>query len=107
MELGDWFHVSFDEAGVRRQVNPPGKEPWSDGFAWEDVVRVCLKAGDLFESDELYIFTRQRPESYVIPTEAEGGLALLGELVKRGLFDAQMAIEAATATEGLWCWPEE
>ena len=107
MELSEWFHVSFDEAGVHREVNPPGGEAWSDQFAWGDVIRVCLKGGDLFESDELYIFTRQRPESYVIPTEAEGGLALLDELVKHRLFDAQLAIEAATATEGLWCWPEE
>jgi hypothetical protein len=106
MELSHWFHVRFDEHRVYRNVSPPGKPAWSDQFAWSDVVRVCFEAGDFLESDSLYIFTRQRPESYVIPMEAEGGQALLDEIIRRKLFPAELAIRAATATEGLFCWPE-
>jgi hypothetical protein len=106
MELGDWFHVRFDEHGVYRRVESPGKEPWSDQFAWVDVVRVCLEVRDFLESDALYIFTRQRPESYAIPMEAEGGTALLEELIRRRLFDAELAIRAAATPEGLFCWPD-
>ena len=107
MELNQWFRVTFDEAGGRRKVSPPGREAWSDEFAWADVIRVCFKAGDFLEPDELYIFTNQRPESYVIPTEADGGLELLDELIRRKLFDAKLSIEAATSTGELFCWPEE
>jgi len=106
MELSQWYHVRFDEHGVYRSVAPPGKEAWNDQFAWSDVVRVCFEAGDFLESDSLYIFTRQRPESYAIPLEAEGGPELFNELIRRKLFDAELAIRAATAPEGLFCWPE-
>jgi len=106
MELSQWYHVRFDDHGVYRNVAPPGKEAWGDQFAWSDVVRVCFEAGDFLEPDSLYVFVRQRPESYAIPLEAEGGQALLDELIRRRLFPAELAIRAATATEGLLCWPE-
>jgi len=106
MELSHWFRVRFDEQGVYRNVAPPDKAPWSDQFAWSDVVRVCFEARDFLESDSLYIFVRHRPESYAIPMEAEGGQALLDELIRRKLFDAELAIRAATTPEGLFCWPE-
>jgi hypothetical protein len=57
-------------------------------------------------SDGIYVFTTLRPESFVIPAEASGGAALWNEIVRRGLFDAELAIEAASASEGLFCWPE-
>jgi hypothetical protein len=38
--------------------------------------------------------------------DAEGGQALLDEIIRRKLFPAELAIRAATATEGLFCWPE-
>jgi hypothetical protein len=47
MELSQWFHVRFDEHGVYRRAEPPGKEPWSDQFAWADVMRVCLEVAGL------------------------------------------------------------
>ncbi len=53
----------------------------------------------------LYIFTSQRPESYVIPTEADGGGALWNEIFDRGLFDPELTIQAATSDSGLFCWP--
>lgn len=106
MDLSRWFHVRFDEQHVFCQAEPPGAKPWSDQFAWGDVVRVCFEVTDFLQPDNLYVFVRQRPESYVIPMEAEGGPTLLDELIRRKLFDAELAIKAASAVEGLYCWPE-
>jgi len=103
--LEDWYHVRFDEQVFRREVAPPGGESWSDQVPWRDIVRVCYMTRDALESDELYVFCSSRPESYVIPMEADGGLALLNELVRRELFPAQLAIEAAGSNGALYCWP--
>lgn len=105
--ISDWYRVTFDDQGVYRAVQPPGHAAWNDFFAWVDVERVCLEVEDFTGSDGLYIFTRTRPESYAIPTEAAGGLDLLGELVRRGLFDGDLAIQAASAESGLFCWPPD
>jgi len=69
----NWFHVSFDEQTVYLNVNPPGGKEWKVQFHWKNVIRVCFKSEDLWMSDEIYIFISKRPESYVIPTEADGG----------------------------------
>ena len=106
MELSEWFKVRFDDTHAYRDVRPPGREPWADAFAFADIERVCIKTADFLGTDELFVFVRTRPESYVIPTEAEGGLDLLNELIRRGLLDAQVAIDAALSTqEELHCWP--
>ena len=104
-DLTDWYRVYFDDLAVHRDVAPPGRDPWSDEFAWADIVRVCFKTGSLFESDELYIFTRKRDESYLIPTEAGGGRELVDELIRRELFAAEMMLEAVTTEGKLFCWP--
>jgi hypothetical protein len=105
-ELSDWYKVSFDDRVVRREVSPPDGEAWVDEFAWADVVRVCFKTGSAFESDEVYVFTSERPESYVVPTEADGGRALVEEIVRRDLFAAELMVEAARTTEpAIYCWP--
>jgi hypothetical protein len=102
--LEDWLRIAFDEEGVRIEAAPPGGEAWSDGFRWADVVRVCFEAADLMDSDRLYVFTSLRPESHVLPTEHPEGQEVFQELIRRGLFDATLAIRAATGT-GLYCWP--
>jgi len=56
-------------------------------------------------SDEIYVFTTQRPESYLIPTEAKGGSELWSEIIRRGLFGPELAIKAASSVEGLFCCP--
>jgi hypothetical protein len=66
---------------------------------------VCFKAEGLEASDGIYVFTTLRPESFAIPVEASGGTALWREIVKRGLFSAELAVTAASATEGSFCWP--
>jgi hypothetical protein len=109
MSLETWYHVSFDENKVFRDVSPPGGEAWKDEFLWEDIIRICFKPSDFLSSDEIYIFTSERPESYLIPTEADGGSDLWGEIIERNFFDAELAIEAATSTEpeALYCWPKD
>lgn len=106
MTAPSWFRFGFDEHGVHRQARPPGQAPWSDSVAWADIERVCLEMADLFEPDTLYIFSRLRPESCVFPLESEAGQELLHELIRRQLFDAKLAIEAASG-EGLFCWPKK
>jgi hypothetical protein len=101
-----WYQVRFDESGITRDVRPPQKAAWQDEIAWQEIIRVCFKTQEFYESDEIYIFTRARPESYLIPTEAQGGQALLQELIRRGLFDAELAIQAMSTTNELFCWPE-
>lgn len=103
--LDSWYRVTFDATHVYRDVRPPGGEAWQDQCAWADIIRVCFEPGDFLLTDTIYLFTNQRPESYEIPTDADGGGALWGEIVRRGLFDAQRAIAVALGTEGLECWP--
>ena len=104
--LDAWFRVSFDEDQVTLDVAPPGGRAWRQSFAWSSVIRVCFKP-EVEISDGIYVFTRERPESYAIPVEAAGGAQLLDELIARGLFGAEVAVEAASATEGLFCWPPD
>jgi hypothetical protein len=101
----EWFFVTFDEKAVYIRAEPDGKAAWSQDFAWDTVIRVCFKAEDMLVSDGIYVFTIKRPESYVIPTEAHGGGELWSEILRRKLFDAALAIEAAQSTGGLYCWP--
>jgi hypothetical protein len=104
-DVDDWFRITFDHEYVRLDVAPPGREPWKERFAWASIVRVCFKAEGLEASDGVYVFISSRPESYAIPAEADGGAEFWTEIIRRGLFDAELAIEAATASEGLFCWP--
>jgi len=106
-KLENWFSVSWDEEWIYRSVFPPGKEPWSDKFRWSDIERVCFEATDPLYSDDIYFFTKDRPESYVVPTEATGGVELWNLVLDRGLFDSELAIEAATSISGMFCWPKE
>ena len=105
MELSAWYHVRFDAEKIYRNAEPAGSTAWADELEWKDIIRICFQAGDLWTSDELYIFTNQREESYLIPLEAEGGLELWNEIIQRGLFDATLAVKVATSGEGLFCWP--
>jgi len=105
-KLENWFSVSWDTEYIYRNVAPPGKQPWSDKFRWSDIERICFDATDYMYSDDIYFFTSERPESYVIPTEAKGGEELWSLVLEKGLFDADLAIKAATSPEGMFCWPD-
>lgn len=105
--LADWYHVRFDEKALYRDVAPAGRAPWTDAFDWADVIRVCFMAGDGLTSDDLYVITSKREESYLIPTDADGGSALTGELIRRGLLPAEMLLEAMKTGGRLFCWPSD
>ena len=107
MSLDTWYHVSFDEEYIYRNVDPLGQEGWNDKLRWEDIIRICYHPGGFLETDELYIFTKEREESYLIPLEADGTQELWGKILERNLFDAEMAIKLATMSDGLYCWPED
>ena len=81
LSLDTWYHVSFDKEHVYRKVDPPGQEGWNDKLRWKDIIRTCFHPGGFLETDELYIFTKEREESYLIPLEAEGASNLWGEII--------------------------
>jgi hypothetical protein len=105
-EVAAWFRVSFDDQEAVLEVDRPEGGVWRRSFAWSSVIRVCLKVEPEM-SDGVYVFTKERPESYVFPVEASGGAQLFDELMARGLFGAEVAIRAASALEGLFCWPPD
>ena len=77
-------------------------------ISWSRIIRICFLAGDHIKFDEVYIFTDERPESYVVPLDSSGGLQLWGEIIEKGLFDAELAVKAASAfSDELLCWPTE
>jgi hypothetical protein len=107
MEVSDWYHVSFDENKIYIDVRAPERNPWKEEIEWKDIIRICYKAQDFLFTDEIYIFSNKREQSYLIPVEADGGFELWNEIIRRGLFDAKLAIKIATADEGLFCWPPD
>jgi len=107
MTLDEWFRVSWEGDKITLDVAAPGRDPLYAEFEWNSISRVCFKAEGPDLSDGIYVFTMGRPESYVIPIAAAGGAAFWDEVIRRGLFDAELAIEAASAAEGLFCWPRD
>ena len=105
--LKEWFRVSYDEIQVTMDVSPPNKKPWKNVFKWAEVIRVGFKCEDLGVSDGIYIFTNGRPESYVVPIEADGGDAFWKEILRRKLFDNELAITAMSSESGTFIWPPE
>ncbi|MHA1908950.1 MAG: hypothetical protein ACW98Y_16730 [Candidatus Thorarchaeota archaeon] len=105
--LEEWFHVTFDKESIFIHIHAPEQEEVKTSLIWSEIIRVCFKAGDFLDPDEVYIFVSSRPESYLIPTWADGGSNLWEELIKRELFDANLALRAALSSDGkLFCWPE-
>ena len=105
LKLENWYFVKWDEDKIYRTVNPPFKKPWNDFLNWKDIQSISFEANDLYESDCIYIFIKDRKESFAIPTESNGGSDLWNEIIRRKLFDAELAIEAASSTGGLYTWP--
>ncbi|MBD3408097.1 MAG: hypothetical protein GF411_18395 [Candidatus Lokiarchaeota archaeon] len=103
--LSDWFIVDFDDKRIQIRIVEPGT-PSKTEILWKDIIRVCYKTGSFLESDEIFIFVKQRPESYLIPTEASGTTDLWGEIIERNLFDAKEALNAVLAEDHtVTCWP--
>jgi hypothetical protein len=105
--LSEWFRVSWDEEVVCLDVAPPGRPTWVASVPWSTITRVCFKGEGMEASDGVYLYTTLRPESFVIPTEATGGSQLWSEIIRRGLFNAELAVKAASSEKGLFCWPPQ
>jgi len=105
VSLAEWFRVRFDAVAINLQVNPPNRESWEAQINWERIIRVCFNAGDLDNPDVIYIFTDERPESYSIPSEADVAGALWNEIIRRQLFDAEVAVKAMSSLNKLFCCP--
>lgn len=103
--LFDWYVVTFDDTHIYRNVQPPGGKDFADQLAWADITRVCFEATDFMVSDDLYLFTSQREESYLIPLDGQGGAELWLAILERGMFDHALAITAASSISGVFCWP--
>ena len=106
-ELQDWYIVTWDIDYIYRNVSPPGQKAWSDQFRWVDIERICFEASESLYTDDIYFFTTKRPESYVVPIESKGGAELWQVILEKKLFDAELAIKAATSLGGIYCWPKE
>jgi hypothetical protein len=104
--IASWFRVTWDESTVRLEASPPDRQPWTQEFTWSSVIRVCFKCEGMLVSDGIYVYTSERSASYVVPTEASGGAEFWSEILRRGLFDAELAIRAASSAEGVFCWPK-
>ena len=103
-----WFEVSYDAENIticrRKLIFLKAVTE----ISWSRIIRVCFLAGNHIRFDEVYIFTDKRPESYVIPLDSNGGLQLWGEIINRGLFNAEVAIKAASSSSAeFFCWPPE
>ncbi|HKB64664.1 MAG TPA: hypothetical protein VKC61_02335 [Pyrinomonadaceae bacterium] len=103
--LVDWFRVRFGDVAINLQVDPPNRGPWEAQIKWERIIRVCFNAGDLYNLDVIYVFTDERPESYSIPSEADVEGALWNEIIRRQLFDAEVAVKAMSSLNKLFCCP--
>ena len=103
----EWFQVRFDETLITLEVSPPNRPAWDAQIEWRRIIRICFKAGGWDNNDEVYLFTDERPESYLIPLIASGADALWDEIIRRGVFDAELAIKAASSIDKLFCWPSE
>ena len=105
--ISEWYFITFDDEKVYVRAEPALKKKWAQEFRWDRIIRICFKAEDYLLSDGIYIFTSDRSASYAIPCEANGGSEFWEEILRRGLFDPELAIEAMSASEGLFIWPPE
>jgi len=101
-----WFHVTCSPEALHLDVRPPRRPPWQAAIPWETVERVCLKRGDLWQSDEVYLFVRGRKASYRIPLDCAGGEGLVEALLARRLADAEAWVDTLSGRgAALRCWP--
>lgn len=100
----EWFEVAFDEENIHLDVKPPATAR-QESIPWRRIERICYRVDEMGASDGIYLFLAQRAESVAIPVEAKGGDHLWQEILRRGLFDPELAIRVATSIEGVYCWP--
>ncbi len=103
-----WFEVDYDAERITISRRKLFLLKAVTEISWSRIIRICFLGRDHIKFDEIYLFTDERHESCVIPMDAYGALQLWGEIIDRGLFDAEFAIKAASASsDELLCWPRE
>lgn len=102
--LNQQFHVEFDDSTVHIRIMSK-RDPVQEQFDWSEVTQVCFVAQGFATSDEIQVRTIRNPVGYVIPIEADGGDEFWNEMLRRGLFDQALALEAMGATNKTFCWP--
>ncbi|MFW9804112.1 MAG: hypothetical protein ACFFFC_15735 [Candidatus Thorarchaeota archaeon] len=106
MALSTWFHVKFNEEFIDVHIHPPEREESRARIRWDEIIRVCFRPADFLGTDEILIFVEGQEPSYLIPMEADGGLALWSQILDRELFDAKLAINLASSSDEQYhCWP--
>ncbi len=101
----DWYLISFNEQVISLDVSPPGHNAWDATIGWDDIVRVCYKTGEFPEPDDIYIFVKGREQSYRIPSTASNAEGLWAEILRRGLFDAEVAVQLMATSGEIHCFP--
>jgi hypothetical protein len=99
------FSVTWDDNCVCIESNLPNRIKAIEKFKWADIEKICLEAKSKKLSDEIYFFTTDRLEAYIVPVEATGGHRLLEMLIVKKLYDANLAKSAIASVEGLYWWP--
>ena len=101
-----WYHVKFDDEKIYIIITHRDRDPTKVELWWENIIRICYVPMSYIGPDEIYIFTNQQEESFLIPSEALGATELWGEIVDRELYDAEKAIKVMSGKETqLYCWP--
>ncbi len=111
----NWYKINFDDEYIYLDVNPPPyrdwkkgfkkvyQEPWKSQIKWSDIGEVSFVAEDFDESDMIVLAYKDTDkDGEVIPTEAQGGSELWIEIINRGLFDDELAMEAMFSTSGVF-----
>ncbi len=101
----DWYSISFNEQTISFDVRPPNLSPWNATIRWDEISRVCYKTGEFPEPDDIYIFVRNREHSYRIPSTATNAEDLWAEILRRDLFDAEVAVQLLTTSNEIQCFP--
>ncbi len=64
-----WFEVSYDAENITISRRKLILFRTITEISWSRIIRICFLGGDHIKSDEIYLFTDERPESHVIPMD--------------------------------------
>jgi hypothetical protein len=104
--VSELLTIQCDDDGARIRVLGRFALTWNQEFLWKDVTRVCFKDGGDFSSDMMFVETGGRKKPVAVLMEARGATQFFGQLVQRGLFPREIALEAINCSDGgFHCWP--
>ena len=79
------FFVSWDDTYVCIETRLPNRSVTLEKFRWQDIEKICMEAKCKKFSDEIFFFTSDRLEAYIVPVEANGGHELIEVLILKKL----------------------